>query len=77
MRAKMQVQSVTQYQSGNEEIKLSAVCGQFGKDGQSEDNTFARFTPTGETRLIIANPDLYGKIKAGQKFYLDFTEAAD
>ena len=77
MRAKMQVQSVTHYQGGNEEVKMTAVCGKHGLQGESEDNTYARYTPIGETRLVIANPDLYGKIKAGQKFYLDFTETTD
>ena len=73
----MQIQSVTQYLS-QEEIKLSAVCSKgFGPEGESEDNTYARFTPSGEVRLTISNPALHGKFKPGQKFYLDFTEASE
>lgn len=74
----MQIQSVTQF-SGQEQIKLSAVCGKapFGKEGESEDNTYARYTPSGELSLSITNPALHGKFKPGQKFYLDFTEAAE
>jgi len=78
MRAKMQIQSVTSYETC-EEIKLAAVCGKapFGKDGESEDNTYARYTPNGSLSLTINNPSLRGRFKTGQKFYLDFTEAAE
>ena len=52
-----------------------AGCGDkpFGDKGESEDNTFARFTPSGSLSLTVNNPDLLGKIKPGQKFYVDFT----
>jgi hypothetical protein len=78
MRAKMQVQSVTR-QQGSEQLKLSAVCGKapFGKEGESKDNTYARWTPSGELSLTVTNPALLGKFNPGQKFYLDFTEAAE
>lgn len=78
MRAKMQVQSVESF-SGADSIKMAPVCGNvpFGPEGQSEDNTFARYTPSGSLQLSITNPELIGKIKPGQKFYLDFTEAVD
>ena len=79
MRAKMQVQSVTRYANPAETIKMSAVCGKapFGAAGESEDNTFARFTPSGTMELSITNPDLIGKITPGQKFSVDFHEATD
>lgn len=44
-------------------------------DGSDEDNTYAKFSPTGELTLSIANPALLGKIEPGQKFYLDLTAA--
>jgi hypothetical protein len=47
----------------------------FDKDGNSEDNSFARWTPCGELSISITNPDLFGKIQEGQAFYLDFTPA--
>ncbi len=79
MRAKVQVQSVTKYAHPQETVKMTAVCGKapFGPAGESEDNTFARFTPSGTVELSITNPDLAGKIKPGQKFYVDFTEAPE
>jgi hypothetical protein len=79
MRAKMQVSSVEQFHGGMEVVKLSAVTGKgsFGPEGESEDNTYARYTPSGKCELSINNPALMGKIKPGMKFYLDFTEAAE
>lgn len=76
MRAKMQVQSVEKF-TGCDVLKMAPVCGgkPFGPNGQSEDNTFALYTPSGELKLNITNPDLLGKFEPGQKFYVDFTEA--
>ena len=76
MRAKMKVSSVEATEYG-EVIKAAPVCGEggFGLNGESEDNTFARFTPSGSLSLTVNNPDLLGKIKPGQKFYVDFTLA--
>jgi hypothetical protein len=71
----MLVQEVTVPFNGAEQLKLAAVCGNapFGTNGESEDNTFARYTPSASLEMIITNPSLVGKIKAGQKFYVDFT----
>lgn len=78
MRAKMQIQSVSTPYEGAEQIKLNAVCGKpFDANGDSEDNSYARWTPSGELSLTITNPNLLGKFKPGQKFYVDFTEAAE
>lgn len=76
MRAKMLVSSVEVTMHG-EIIKAAPVCGDkpFGEKGESEDNTFARFSPSGSLSLTVNNPDLFGKIKPGQKFYVDFTLA--
>lgn len=77
MRAKMFVESITQ-RPDCETLKLHPVTTKpFGPNGESEDNTFARYSPSGELTLTITNPDLIGKFKPGQKFYLDFTEAKD
>lgn len=56
---------------------MAPVCGgkPFGPNGESEDNSFARWTPSGELKLDVTNPDLLGRFKPGQKFYVDFTEA--
>jgi hypothetical protein len=77
MRAKFQVQSVTKFQGGQEQLKMSAVCksGGYPADGSDEDNTFSLFSPQGDLTLTVNNPALAGQIQPGQKFYLDFTLA--
>lgn len=58
-----------------EMLTFSAVCAPtYDPSGMDEDNTFAKFSPGADLRLNVANPDLWGKFKVGQKFYLDFTE---
>lgn len=84
MRAKLQVRSVTpngdlRTTGAFETISTSAVTGTaaFGPQGESEDNTFARYTPSASFTVQINNPQLFGKFKIGQKFYVDFTEAPE
>lgn len=77
MRAKMQVQEVRCYGSGEhacEELTFRAVCksGAYGNDGLDENNTFARFTPQADMKMTINNPALLGKVKPDDEFYLDF-----
>ena len=76
MRAKMQVSDV-QSSTTSERLSLRAVCksGGYPIDGSDEDNSFARWTPSAELTMTINNPDLLGKFKAGDKFYVDFTPA--
>lgn len=79
MRAKVQVQSVTKDASPAETVKMTAVSGKapYGKEGESEDNTFARFTPSAEFTMRINNPELAGKVTPGMKLYVDFSEAPE
>lgn len=75
MRAKLQVSSVTDHGTC-ETIKMHAVgkSGGYADDGLDEDNTYAQYTPQADFSITVGNPALLGKIKAGQKFYVDFTE---
>lgn len=77
MRAKMEVREVKPAYTGAETVRMQAVCGtgSFGPEGESEDNTYARYTPSGGAELTITNPNLLGKFTPGQKFYIDFTLA--
>ena len=79
MRAKMQIQKIEQHMYGQETLHLAAVAksGGYPADGSDEDNTFAKFSPYGQMTLTIANPALIGTFKAGDKYYLDFTKAAE
>jgi len=78
MRAKMQIQSVTP-QGDAEKLTFICVSGNkpYGPQGEIDDNTFARYTPSGTLEMTINNPVLVGKFKSGQKFYLDFSEAPE
>lgn len=75
MRAMLQVQSIKQMQHA-EELTMTAVSGKepFGAKGESEENAYARYTPSGTLTLTITNPGLHGAFKPGQKFYVDFHE---
>lgn len=75
MRAKMKVSAVNRTEYG-EELKMSPVCRSegYGEDGLDEDNTYAKFTPSGEMTLLITNPALFGEFNPGDKYYLDFTK---
>lgn len=77
MRAKVSVTDITKPYDGAEEVKfVPVVSGEsFGPNGESENNTYARYTPSGDIKLTITNPELHGKFTRGQEFYVDFTEA--
>lgn len=75
MRAKMVIRSIEQYEGGTEKLNMSAIGKPSGydDDGKDEDNTYANFTPMADLSMSINNPDLHGKFKPGQEFYVDFT----
>ena len=75
MRAKMRVNSVEDFGS-SEKINFGCVTAKpFGPEGESEDNTFARYTPSGTASYQITNPALLKQYAVGQTFYVDFTPA--
>jgi hypothetical protein len=82
MRAKLQVGFVQEHRYGSdaeksgETLSMHAVAAsKYPEDGSDEDNTYAKFSPSANLSINIANPALFGKFKVGQKFYVDFTEA--
>lgn len=76
MRAKLKLISVTSGEN-YDVLNFSAVgkSGAYPEDGSDEDNTYARFSPQARLEITIANPDLIGKFKAGEKYYVDFSSA--
>lgn len=62
-------------QKSAEQLHFSAVCKPDGypEDGHDEDNTYARFSPSADVRIYVANPSLFGKLAVGTKYYVDFT----
>lgn len=77
MRAKFKIESVTRTEYGQEVLKFRAVCkpGGYPPDGLDEDNTFSKFSPSGELQITVANPALLGKFNPGEAYYLDFSIA--
>lgn len=73
MRAKMRLNSIEQYEN-SERLKFSAVSKStaYPDDGNDEDNTYAKFSPSASLEILIANPALIGKFKVGEKYYVDF-----
>lgn len=77
-RAKFLITDVEIGGPGNQLVKAIPVSDKpFDANGVSEDNDFAKWTPSGKLELHIANPALDGVFKAGQKYYVDLTESAD
>lgn len=74
MRAKLRVISVTP-QGDQERLTFCGVSKSesYPEDGSDEDNTYAKFSPSVELGITIANPALVGAFKQGDTFYVDFT----
>lgn len=82
MRAKMAVTGVQEFKSDDGTIRqedLTFHCvakdGPYPPDGSDEDNSFARWSPSGYLKISIQNPALFGKMPVGSRFYVDFTPA--
>ena len=45
-------------------------------DGSDENNSYAKWSPSGRFELSITNPALSNRIKEGDEFYVDFTKVA-
>ncbi len=73
MRAKMIINQVKRTEHC-EELSMAPVCkpSGYGEDGLDEDNTYAKFSPSGQLTLTVANPALFGKFNPGEKYYIDF-----
>lgn len=71
IRAKFQCQSVTNY-GGSEEVRLTPVVG---ADGNEENKSFSKYTPSGELKMLIDNLDTRGFFIPNKEYYLDITKA--
>lgn len=82
MRCKLLLLSIIPLASASgalitETLKFTAVSKKDGypEDGSDENNTFARFSPSADMSITVANEALHGKFTAGEEFYVDFTRA--
>ena len=73
MRAKMKLTTVTRTEYG-EQLKFNAVAANsYPADGSDEDNTYAKFSPSADFAITVANPALHGKFNHGETYYVAFT----
>lgn len=77
MRAKLQITNVEVHGDTQETLHFRAVCKEdaYDESGLDENNTYSKFTPAADLKMIITNPSLLGKFEIGQNYYVDFTEA--
>ena len=77
MRAKMKINHIDKRYSGQEVLYFNPVSKSeaYPADGIDENNSYARWTPSGMLSLTVANPALHGKFAEGEEYYLDFTKA--
>lgn len=76
MRAKMRINHIDKRYEGQETLYFNAVSrSNYPEDGSDENNTYAKFSPSGMLSLTVANPALLGKFNEGEEYYLDFTKA--
>jgi hypothetical protein len=78
MRAKMRLNHIDiRNTPSSETLYFNAVAksDSYPADGSDENNTYAKFSPSGMLSLTVANPALIGKFAEGETYYLDFTKA--
>lgn len=68
--AKFKVGSVTNFGNDNQEVKMTPVIS-----GSEENKSFSKYTPSGDVRLHITNPDVLDFFEAGKEYYLEFKQA--
>lgn len=73
MRAKLKVSKVVVHDWATQIEMQPVTTSPFGPDGESEDNSYARWTPSGLLQLTISNPNLMKAFEVGQIYYVDFT----
>lgn len=79
MRAKLRISGVFPTQAGDMEVMrfhgVAKSDGPYPEDGSDENNTYAKFSPSVDLQLLLANPNLVGTFAVGDTFYVDFIPA--
>ena len=58
----------------SEKLTFNAVAASnYPADGSDENNTFAKWSPSAEFTITVANPALWGKFEVNKEYYVDFT----
>jgi hypothetical protein len=73
MRAKMRLNHIDKRYEHQETLYFNPVAAsKYPEDGSDENNTYAKFSPSGMLSLTVVNPTLIGKFAEGEEFYIDF-----
>lgn len=59
----------------SKQVTLQPVYG-IGEDDDAN-KQWSKWTPSGEIRLTITNPDIYPELVNGKTFFVDFSEVAE
>lgn len=68
--AKVKVSHVTDFGNNNNEVNMRPVT-----NDSEENKTFSMYTPSGEIKLLINNPNAIGFFKAGKEYLVEFKES--
>lgn len=70
VRSKFKCNLVTKFEGDTGQVVLSAVTG-----GSEENKKFWKYTPAGEIKINIDNPEAAKMFEPGKEYYIDFTKA--
>lgn len=71
VRAKFQLNSITNYSYGGKRLRFEAVC-----DNSTEENRrFNKATPSGHMEMTIDNQEAVRQFELGKFYYADFSPA--
>lgn len=62
---KFKVASTTDFGDNSQEVKMTAVIS-----GSEENKSFSKYTPSGDIRLHITNPEILDFFIAGEEYYV-------
>lgn len=74
VRAKLKLVSVTDY--GNDNKDYTFKC-EYDQKLIEEDITFSKWTPSGEFKVNVNNPEVHKQMTVGKTYYFDITEVPD
>lgn len=83
VRAKMRVtgrhETTGITKGGNvEQVTITLMPVYADQDGDDEANKqWSKWTPSGEVRLTITNPEAYNQFKLGKAYFVDFHDAEE
>lgn len=74
VRAKFFVKSINHmHTGGTEQIAEIAMSPVFSDS--DENRSWSKYTPSGELKMMITNPDAVSQFELGRSYFLDFTPA--